>query len=374
MNLVQTLWMVLADLWVDRSRTALSLLTLTLMAMGYMILAGFAESVRLFSEQAADRRDLVMVERGVLDPMNSQIDATMVEDIRPWVEGEGAYISPCQFRHMRIEGQLVQLRACPLEDWQPVHHLQLAQGAWPAGGEVAITEGASRSTGWQVGDRLTIYGASFTISGLVRASGTKFLAVWMTLEDSGRLFEDSDRYQVVMIQAALGADTEQLRAAIEAYPSLAGRFDVMFLDALFNRYTEVVRGLLGVSQVLALAAITLVVLGSYQATQLSLEERSRSVAILRVAGFSEGQLHGLLQLRSLWMLTLAFLFGAALAAGLLELANRTTPLQVQSVQLEVRLTLLVLLWGYPLSLVCAALGTWISARSLLRQTVAEALR
>ena len=374
MNLVQTLWMVLADLWADRSRTALSLLTLTLMAMGYMILAGFAESIRIFSEQAADRRDLAIVERGVLDPMNSHIDATIIEGIRVWVEGEGARISPCQFRHMRIEGQLVQLRACPLEDWQPVHHLQLAQGAWPASGEVAITEGASHSTGWQIGDRLTIYGASFTISGLVRASGTKFLAVWMSLEDSERLFEAPDRYQVVMIQAAPGADPERLRAAIEADPNLAGRFDVMFLATLFNRYTEVVRGLLGASQTLALSAITLVVLGSYQATRLSLEERSRSVAILRVAGFSEGQLHGLLQLRSLWMLTLAFLFGAVLAVGLLGYANRVTPLQVQSVQLEVRLTMPDLLRGYPLSLVCAALGTWISARSLLRQTVAEALR
>jgi putative ABC transport system permease protein len=315
-----------------------------------------------------------MVERGVLDPMNSQIDATIVEGIRARVEVEGVRVSPCQFRHMRIEGQLVQLRACPLEDWQPVHHLQFVQGAWPASGEVAITEGANRSTGWQIGDRLTIYGTSFTISGLVRASGTKFLAVWMSLEDSERLFEVPDRYQVVMIQAAPEADAERLRAAIETHPSLVGRFDVMFLDSLFSRYTEVVRGLIGASQTLALAAITLVVLGSYQATRLSLEERIRSVAILRVAGFSEGQLHGILQLRSLWMLTLAFLVGAVLAAILLGYANRTTPLQMQSVQLEVSLTLPVLLWGYPLSLACAALGTWISARSLLKQTVAEVLR
>jgi len=374
MNLAQTLWMVLVDLWADRNRTILSLLTLTLMAIGYMILAGFAESIRLFSEQAGDRRGIVIVERGVLDPMNSRIDLTMIEGIRTLVEGKGARISPCQFRHMRIDGQLVQLRACPLEDWQPVHHLQLAQGSWPAYGEVAITEGASISTGWQIGDHLKIYGTSFTISGLVRASGTKFLAVWMSLEDSERLFEVSDRYQLVMIQIAPNTDAEQLRAAIEAHPSLAGGFDVMFLDALFNRYTEVVRGLLGVSQTLALAAITLVVLGSYQATRLSLEERSRSVTILRVTGFSEGQLHGLLQIRSLWMLTLAFLFGALFTLGLLGWANRVTPLQVQSVQLEVRLTLSVLLWGYPLSLACAAIGTWISARSLLKQTVAEALR
>jgi len=374
MNLAQTLWMVLSDLWADRSRTALSLLTLTLMSMGYMLLAGFAESMRLFSEQAAGRRDLVMVERGVLDPMNSKIEATLIEGIRPWVEGEGARISPCQFRHMRIEGQLVQLRGCPLEDWQAVHHLQLAQGAWPASGEVAITEGASRSTGWEIGDHLVIYGTSFTVSGTVRASGIKFLAVWMSLEDSGRLFGATDRYQVVMIQAAPKTDSEQLRAAIESQPSLAGLFDVMFLEALFNRYTEVVRGLLGASQTLALAAITLIVLGSYQATRLSLEERSRSVAILRVTGFSEGQLHSVLQLRSLWMLTLAFLVGAILATGLLGYANHVTPLQVQSVQLDVRLTLPLLLLGYPLSLVCAALGTWISARSLLKQTVAEALR
>ena len=374
MNLAQTLWMVLTDLWADRNRTVLSLLTLTLMAIGYMILAGFAESIRLFSEQAADRRDIVIVEHGVLDPMNSQIDLTMIDGIRTWVEGEGARISPCQFRHMRIEGQLVQLRACPLEDWQLVHHLQLAQGAWPATREVVITEGASHATGWQIGDHLKIYGTSFTISGLVRASGTKFLAVWMSLDDSEHLFEISDRYQIVMIQAAPNTNAEQLRAAIEVHPELAGRFDVMFLDALFSRYTEVVRGLLGASKTLALAAITLVVLGSYQATRLSLEERSRSVAILRVAGFSEGQLHGLLQLRSLWMLTLAFLFGAVLTVGLLGWANRATPLQVQSVQLEVRLTLPVLLWGYPLSLACAAVGAWISARSLLKQTVAEALR
>ncbi len=202
MNLARTMWMVLADLWADRSRTALSLLTLTLMAMGYMILAGFAESVRLFSKQATDRRDLVMVERGVLDPMSSQIDAKVVDSIRGLVEGEDARISPCQFRHMRIEGKLVQLRACPLEDWQPVHHLLLAQGDWPGSGEVAITEGASRSTGWNIGDRLTIYGSSFGISGLVRASGTKFLAVWMSLEDSGRLFEIPNRYQVVMISGS----------------------------------------------------------------------------------------------------------------------------------------------------------------------------
>jgi MacB-like periplasmic core domain len=374
MNLAQTLWMVLVDLWADRSRTTLSLLTLTLMAMGYMILAGFAESVRLFSEQAADRRDLVMVERGALDPMNSRIDDSIVAAIRPWVEGEGARISPCQFRHMRIDGQLVQLRACSLEDWQPVHHLQLAEGEWPDSGEVAITEGAFRAAGWQIGDPLTIYGAPFTISGMVRASGTKFLAVWMALEDSRRLFSVPDSYQVVMVQVAADADAERLRAAIETHPLLAGRFDVMFLDALFNRYTEVVRGLLGASQMLALAAITLVVLGSYQATRLNLEERNRSVAILRVAGFSEGQVHGLLQLRSLWMLTLAFLLGAALTAGLLEWANRATPLQVQSVQLEVRMTLPMLLGGYPLSLACAALGTWISAHSLLKQTVAEVLR
>ena len=218
MNLAQTLWMVLTDLWADRNRTVLSLLTLTLMAIGYMILAGFAESIRLFSEQAADRRDIVIVEHGVLDPMNSQIDLTMIDGIRTWVEGEGARISPCQFRHMRIEGQLVQLRACPLEDWQPVHHLQLAQGAWPASGEVAITEGASHATGWQIGDHLKIYGTSFTISGLVRASGTKFLAVWMSLDNSERLFEISDRYQIVMIQAAPNTNAEQLRAAIEVHP------------------------------------------------------------------------------------------------------------------------------------------------------------
>lgn len=374
MNLAQTLWMVLTDLWADRNRTVLSLLTLTLMAIGYMILAGFAESIRLFSEQAGDRRDIVIIEHGVLDPMNSKIELPIIEGIRTWIEAEGARISPCQFRHMRIEGQLVQLRACPLEDWQPIHHLQLAQGAWPSTGEVAITEGASNATGWQIGDRLKIYGTSFTISGLVRASGTKFLAVWMSLADSERLFEVSDRYQIVMIHAAPNTDSEQLRAAIETHPSLAGGFDVMFLDALFSRYTEVVRGLLGASQTLALAAITLVVLGSYQATRLSLEERSRSVAILRVAGFSEGQLHSLLQLRSLWMLTLAFLLGAVLTVGLLGWANRATPLQVQSVQMEVRLTLPVLLWGYPLSLVCSGFGTWISARSLLKQTVAEALR
>jgi putative ABC transport system permease protein len=196
----------------------------------------------------------------------------------------------------------------------------------------------------------------------------------MNLDSAQTLLESTGRYQAVIIQAAPGSDAEALRAALEASPDLAGRYDVLFLDSLFSRYTEVVRGLLGVSQALALSAVTLIILGSYQATRLSLEERSRTLGILRVTGFSEGQLHALLQLRSLCMVSLSFALGAALATGLLAWANRATPLQMQSVQLEVQLTVLSLLVGYALSLVCSAAGTWLSARSLLKATLAGLLR
>jgi hypothetical protein len=156
MNTLRTLWLVIADLWADRARTALSLLTLTLMCMGYLVLAGFAESIRLFGAQDTSRRELVLVESGVLDPMNSQVSEATLNAIRAQAGANAARISPCQFRHMRIDEQIVQLRACPPEDWQTVHHLQLASGSWPQPAEVAITEGAAYATGWRAGGRLRI--------------------------------------------------------------------------------------------------------------------------------------------------------------------------------------------------------------------------
>ena len=53
---MSTLGMLLADLWADRGRALLSLLTLVLMSMGAMLLSGFAESVRLFGAPDAARR------------------------------------------------------------------------------------------------------------------------------------------------------------------------------------------------------------------------------------------------------------------------------------------------------------------------------
>jgi ABC-type antimicrobial peptide transport system permease subunit len=371
---MNTLGLLLADLWADRARGLLSLLTLVLMSMGALLLSGFAESVRLFGAPDAARRELVIVERGVLDPMNSQVPEDILAAVQAQAGAQASRISPCQFRHMRIAGQIVQLRACPPADWQPVHHLELAQGGWPQAGQVAISDGAALATGWQVGDSLQIYGSAFTIAGRVRASGTKFSTVWMRLEDAQQLFDSAAGYQLVLVQAAPGADVEALRAALEASPALAGHYDVLYLDALFSRYTDVVLGLLGVSQGLALAAVTLIVLGSYQATRLSLEERARALAILRVVGFSAGQLHGLLQLRSLSLVSAAFGLGAVLAAGLLAWANRITPLQLQSVQLAVTLTLPGLLVGGLLSLACGALGAWLSARRMLAQPVAALLR
>lgn len=369
--------LVLADLWSERAGAALSLLTLVLMSMGAMLLAGFAESVRLFGAPEAARRELVVVERGVLDPMNSQVPPEIIAAVQAQAGSQAAQLSPCQFRHMRINEQLVQLRACPLADWQPIHHLQLVSGAWPtegpAAGQVAISEGAAAATGWQTGSQLQIYGSTFTVAGLVRAGGTKFSTVWMRLEDARALFDDPHGCQVLFVQVAPGVAVEALRAALEAGPALAGRYDVLYLDTLFGRYTEVVRGLLGVSQGLALAAVALIALGSYQATRLSLEERARALAILRVVGFSSGQLLGLVLLRSLILVSLAFALGAGLAAGLLTWANRATPLQMQSVQLEVTLTLPAVLGGYLLSAACGALGAWLSARRLLRQPVAALL-
>jgi ABC-type antimicrobial peptide transport system permease subunit len=115
-------------------------------------------------------------------------------------------------------------------------------------------------------------------------------------------------------------------------------------------------------------------LGSYHAAQLSLEERSREIGILRMIGFSKEQLFALLNLRAAWILTIAYVLGAVLAAGLLAWANRTTPLQVQSVQVEVSLTVPALLAGYPLSVACAFIGTWFSARGRLRLSVVDLVR
>jgi hypothetical protein len=375
MGVLQSTLLVWLDLWSDRGRAALTIVMLTSLMTGYFILAGFSESIRLLSARGSLRRDLVVIEHGVLDPMDSHIDENLVREIASIGGRNVERISACQFRHMRIEQEIVQLRACPLADWRTVHDLLLVEGRWPAGGdEVAITEGASFATGWQPGSLLTIYGSSFTVTGLMRAGGTNFSAVWMPLDRAESLFEIANVYQVVVVRAVPGSEVETLRTGLENHPSLLGAFDVMYLDSLFDRYSEVVRGLVEAGRLLALAALVTIIFGSYQAMRLSLLERSRAVGLLRVVGFSESQVMQLLTAQAVWLMLLSFGLGAALARGVLFWANRTTPLQMQSVQVPVELTPGVLIVGLPLCLLFSAMGTWLSARSLLAQPVSDLLR
>jgi len=270
---------------------------------------------------------------------------------------------------------MVQLRGAPLDDWEPVHHLELYEGRWPANNdEAAVGEGTARANEWGLGTVLPIYGKDFQVVGIFRSPGTVFASVWIPLQAAEELFAPRHDSQFLYIQAAPQVDAEALRARLQADERLAGSYSVYFEVNYIRRNTDALRDVAGLMRVVSWIALLGVTFGVYNAAQLSLYERSREVGILRALGFSSAAVNRFLLARSLALGGLAHLAGLGIAWVYAGLYSMTEPLYIQGLpflfQVEIPQALSALGWVS----VFVVLGAWLGGRRFFRQSVTEILR
>lgn len=363
---------VIKDLISDGWRTAITIVNVLVFLCSYFALVALAEAAYNFGNQPTDNSALLIVSRNIFDPSESVVtdrDFLPAEELIPeYVRS----VSPLIFKVIDVNGSLFQLRAARLEDMQTVHSLQLISGSWPEGtNEVVIGEGTSAMTNWKVGDTIHIYGDDFVISGLIRAPGTKFSSIWMTLDTATNLFDLKGIYQFAWIQLQSGVDSEAVRSKLQSDPRLFDGFEVYLADNLYQQYTKAISDMKGVSSLLVILALSAVMLGTYCNIFLILSERSRDITILRAIGVQSGTIRGLVTLRTLLLVCVGYFLSWGVTSLLLNWFNRINPLTLHSIPLPVSISGKALLIGFILSIGFAWAGIWIPTRHLRNRSVAS---
>jgi ABC-type lipoprotein release transport system permease subunit len=376
--LIMRIWIgfifVLKDLLSEWRRTLMTVLSLTIIITGYLIPTALADAFATWGTQPVGSRNLVILAKGIIDPMESVISTEIYESLISKKPPGITAVSPVIYRHIRVNDRVVDLRAVPPQDWIPIYGLELAEGSLPNGNkQVMLTQGAQAALALNPGDPITIYGGSFVISGIVKASSLQFATIWMRLEDGQELFSEYDNYQAVYLQSSPEIDLETTRTACEQLPFLGHKYSVYLEDALYLEASRSSKDLLMVSRILVAIALFSIVFGSYNLTQLNLAEREHILSILRTIGYEAVTLASLKTAQSVLIGMTAFILASLLSYELLGWYQNGQILVFRGNILALTIQWNDLVLGFILVIVFTFIGAWIPTHLHANQPLAESL-
>jgi ABC-type antimicrobial peptide transport system permease subunit len=196
----------------------------------------------------------------------------------------------------------------------------------------------------------------------------------MPLPEAERLFNTYGVFQLAWVKVAANANASQLKQTLQMDERLNGRFDVFFVNALYQQYASALQDIKDISLVLMGFALALVMVGTYGSVYLTLSERSREITILRAIGFSTFTLRGILLLRSLLQVGLAFLLAWGISALLLNHFEKVSPLTINTLPLRVNIDGQVWGLGLLLAVLCGCIGVWLPTLRLRFLPVHESIQ
>jgi ABC-type antimicrobial peptide transport system permease subunit len=237
-----------------------------------------------------------------------------------------------------------------------------------------VGEGAASSNHWALGSSLLIYGEAFTISGIYRAPGTGFTAIWMTMEAAKDLFGGRNPVQALTLMLAPGADPAAVSSELQKSAALAGTYSVFLEDSYTQGNGRFVRDIYGLINLFSLIALLAVPLISYSLTLLNLAENLRELGILRALGFSHRAVRGFLLLRALTLAFGAYLLGLVMALVYIAIRQAGGPFFVMGFPFKFNLNGWHALLYLVITLVFALAGTWLSSGKPLKVAVNELLK
>jgi putative ABC transport system permease protein len=364
----------LKDMFHDRSRTLLSITGLAVVVASYFILVTLGNALASSLNATTLSRNLIVIQNDMIDPSDADLNPRVIQAAEELIPATISRISPVVFRHTRVGGHVVQLRAAAQEDWQPIYHLTLLEGDWPSEDrEVIAGEGLALSNGWEVGEVVRIFGSDFSISGIFRSPGIAFASVWMPINTFWALFDTQHRYQALFVQAAVGVDPETVLALLQNDPSISEDYAVYFEDNYSRHNIRALQDMSSMMTIVSGVALLGIVFGVFNATTLSTVERSREIGILLGVGFTHLTVQKIIWLRSIVMAVLAYALGLALAFVYLTSQQAFSPLTVLGVPFVLKLTALMAIIGLGWVVGLALFGAWLSTRRLFNRRVVELL-
>jgi len=356
---------IFRDLMHDRWRSLLTILSLAVAVMGFLLLACLAQFFLTFGRQSRVENNLVVISADALDPMESSLNEDLLQAALQVAPDQIQRAFPALFRHLTIQGRIMQVWAVPLDEMTKALDLTLLNGQWPVGArQIVISTGVAQAASWGIGSRVNIYGTDFRVTGLVRSGEEDYGALWMTYSEGQHLFGMERGFQIAVLPLAPLADPESVRQKLQADPRISANYAVYLEKALSDRYSQVNQNLLTLSYLLALVSLLAITFGIYNATSLSLAERVHEITLLRVIGFTQGRLRGFLFARTM-VLTLAA-YGLGWAASLIVIHYLATHIPIDLLVAPVNLSLApsASLLGMGLAGTFAFFGIWLTTGRL----------
>lgn len=349
------------DLLHDRWRSLLTILCLAIVVAGYLLLTSLAQVMVFLSRQAQPTNNLLLLSADTIDPQDSSIGEDVLQTAMEIAPNQIQLAFPILFRHLTIDGYIMQVRAADLENVASSLAITLVQGEWPNGsGQVVVSEGAAELASWKVGSLVNIYGTKYQVSGLVRFEENAFGSVWMTYEEGLRLFGSSHGFQVGYLSLVPEADPEELRTRLLADARIFPAYSVYLEHAYTNSYNQSNSNLLIMSSLMVLVSLLVVSFGTYNATTLSLTERSLEVGLLQVIGFSQKALRTFLMTRALVLTMVAYTLGWLVA--LIFIDQQKLHNSIDLIFRSLALTKSSSLLGLGLAVIFALAGVWFATR------------
>ncbi len=366
--------LALRDLQHTLITSGFNLVSLGILIFAFLLLLSLSQAVSNFGEAGGLHQNLIVLEHGVLQPEESRIPQGMEQRVGE-ILGDGlARVDPVIFRIMRVEDHVIQLRGVAQDSWVPTFRLQLTEGAWPArDDQIVIGQLATQGTGWHVGSRITIYGRSFTVSGVVQGAGTQAMSVWMSYVSAHQLFGPDKGAQLLAASLKPNADPVVARQALEDGLVPPGSFDAYFEDSLLSRYGAALNDLRALGLLTTIIGVAAVILGSHNLAWLAAEERVRLLGLLRTLGFGRRAVAIYLLLRAAVITGGAYLLAVAGVQLFFLIGLGGAGLTISGSQSDLSLDPSTVLLGLVLAGTSALVGTWLSSRRVLASSPADLL-
>ena len=355
-------YFTLKDLVHDRWRSLLTILSLAVVVVSFLLLSSLSQAYLAFGKRTQASSNLVIVSADVIDPMESSLNDSILQAARQVAQDEILTAFPEIFRHMNIQGKIMQVVAVPLEDMTPALGLTLVQGDWPAGPHtVAVSQGAIQITPWHIGSTVSIFGRDFQVSGILRAGGNNYASLWMSYAAAQDLFGVERGFQIAYLQLRPTADPQSVQDRLQSDPRFSPKYSVYLESSLNDRYSQINRNLLEMSVIQAVLSLLAITLGMYNANSLSLTERSHEILLLGILGFSRGRLRLFLFVRSLVLTLVAYGLGWITALLFITFQGSHAPINIQAAPLLLELTPGTSLLGLALAVGFTFLGVWMTS-------------
>lgn len=351
-----TLRLVFADLAADRIRSLVAVAAIVPIVVAHLVLVAVAGA--LADAPSGAGRSLVLLSTNPLDPSTGRLDDATVSDAVDAAGGNVVSATPIIFKPVKVGETIFQLRAAPMSSWEEVLGLTLLEGRLPDAqtDEIVITEGVASAAGWRTDDVVEIFGTRFTVTALVRAPGTKFASLWMSLQRADRLFEADGTFQMASLELDPTADPDAVRQSVAS--AAAGRYSVYFEDELTELQAAGLQAASELSILGTIIGVAVLAFGSFNLTAIALTERAPDLGVARVLGVPRTALTAFAAIRSMILGLVGYLVGATGAVLLMSRQGTTT---LRSFVLSPRLDAADLALAAAVTAGAALAGAWLAA-------------